>query len=486
LRWTSRLLPRSLFGQILCVLLGGLLLANALGLWLVVDDRVRLSRQMRSDYAATRLAESVALVDETPAAGRERLLRMLESPSTRLSLDEPWYDDAKAVPDDFDTFAQRVDERLDKRFEHQVVRREQPMRTPRGDAHRLRPPPPPPPKLARLLPSPPAIDVSTQARLSDGSVLTFRYSPPPPPVDRPLRIIVGLLLVALAVSLLSVWVVRRLTRPLAMFARAADGLARDLDQAPLDTGGPREVAGAAQAFNRMQSALRALIQTRAQALAGVSHDLRLPITRVRLRLEQLPDGPVREAIERDLAEMETLIDDTLAFLRAGDSSESAAPTRLDALVEGVADDIAALGADIEVSGSLAQPVVLRPALTRRALANLMDNARRYGGGRVRVTLSSAGGEARIDIDDDGPGIPEAELEHVFEPYVRLEASRARHTGGSGLGLAISRAVIRAQGGDVTLSRRAEGGLRARVALPLQGWKPAGGDGSRASAVRAAD
>lgn len=471
--WASRLLPRTLFGQILCVLLGGLLLANALGLWLVVEDRVRLSRQMRSDYAATRLAESVALVDETPVAGRERLLRMLESPSTRLSLDEPWYDDAKAVPDDFDAFAQRVDERLDARFEHQVVRREQAMLTPHGDAHPLRPPPPPPPKLARLLPSPPAIDVSTQARLSDGSVLTFRYSPPPPPVDRPLRIIVGLLLVAVVVSVLSVWVVRRLTRPLAMFARAADGLARDLDQAPLDTGGPREVAGAAHAFNRMQGALRALIQTRAQALAGVSHDLRLPITRVRLRLEQLPDSPVREAIERDLAEMETLIDDTLAFLRAGDSSESAAPTRLDALVEGVADDIAALGADIEVSGSLAQPVVLRPALTRRALANLMDNARRYGGGRVRVTLSSADGEARIDIDDDGPGIPDAELEHVFEPYVRLEASRARHTGGSGLGLAISRAVIRAQGGEVTLSRRAEGGLRARVALPLQGRKPAG-------------
>ena len=480
--WASRLLPRTLFGQILCVLLGGLLLANALGLWLVVEDRVRLSRQMRSDYAATRLAESVALVDETPAAGRDRLLRMLESPSTRLSLDEPWYDDAKAVPDDFDAFAQRVGERLGTRFEHQVVRRERDMLTPRDDMHPLRPPPPP--KLARLLPAPPVIDVSTQARLSDGSVLTFRYSPPPPPVDRPLRIIVGLLLVALAVSLLSVWVVRRLTRPLAMFARAADGLARDLDQAPLDTGGPREVAGAAQSFNRMQGALRALIQTRAQALAGVSHDLRLPITRVRLRLEQLPDSPVREAIERDLAEMETLIDDTLAFLRAGDSSESAAPTRLDALVEGVADDIAALGADIEVSGSLAQPVVLRPALTRRALANLMDNARRYGGGRVRVTLSSTDGEARIDIDDDGPGVPEAELEHVFEPYVRLEASRARHTGGSGLGLAISRAVIRAQGGEVTLSRRAEGGLRARVALPLQGRKPAGGDGSSAFPVRA--
>jgi signal transduction histidine kinase len=473
LTWASRLLPRTLFGQILCVLLGGLLVANALGLWLVMEDRVRLSRQMRSDYAATRLAESVALVDETPAAGRERLLRMLESPSTRLSLDEPWYDDARAVPDDFDAFAKRVSERLDERFAHQVVRREQDMLAPRGEANPLRPPPQQPPRLARLLPSPPAIDVSTQARLSDGSILTFRYSPPPPPVDRPLRIVIGLLLVALVVSVLSVWVVRRLTRPLAMFARAADGLARDLEQAPLDTGGPREVAGAAQAFNRMQGALRALIQTRAQALAGVSHDLRLPITRVRLRLEQLPDSPVREAIERDLTEMETLIDDTLAFLRAGDSAESAAPTRLDALVDGVADDIAALGADIEVSGSLPQPVMLRPALTRRALANLMDNARRYGGGRIRVALSSADGEARVDIDDDGPGMPEAELERVFEPYVRLEASRARHTGGSGLGLAIARAVIRAQGGEVTLSRRAEGGLRARVALPLPQPRAAG-------------
>lgn len=466
MKLSARLWPRTLFGQLLCVLLGGLLLANALGLWLVLDDRVRLSRQMRSEYAATRLAESVHLIDETPEAGRGRLLRMLESPSTRLSLDEPWYPDGQPVPDDFDNFSARVSERLQGRYPHQVVMREQPMRNEGSDAFRRHHRHPPPSLLARMLPAPPTADVSTQARLSDGSVLTFRYSPPPPPVERPLRIIVGLLLVGLAVSALSVWAVRRLTRPLAMFARAADGLARDLEQSPLDTRGPREVSHAAAAFNRMQSALRALIQTRAQALAGVSHDLRLPITRVRLRLEQLPDGPVRDAIERDLAEMETLIDDTLAFLRAGESAEAASPTRLDALVEGVADDIAALGADIEVSGQIAGPVVLRPIQTRRALANLMDNARRYGGGQVRVTLSSGDGTACVDVDDNGPGIPDAELERVFEPYVRLEASRARHTGGSGLGLAIARAIARAQGGDLTLMRNAEGGLRARLVLPL--------------------
>jgi signal transduction histidine kinase len=460
----ARLVPRTLFAQILCALLGGLFIANALGLWLVLDDRSRLSRQMRSEYAAVRMAEAVALIDDTPEAGRARLLPLLESPSTRIRIDDNWYRGAEPASEEFETFSRRITELLTGRYALQVLLLRQ------DDAHdhpsAMHPPPPPPPQLARLLPAPERVNVVTQVRLRDGKVLTFRYSPPPPQVERPLRIIVGLLLVAAIVSVLSIWVVRRLTRPLAMFARAADGLAGNLDQAALDTAGPREVAGAAEAFNRMQAALRTLIQTRAQALAGVSHDLRLPITRVRLRLEQLPEGTVRDAIERDLAEMETLIDDTLAFLRAGESAETPSPTRLDALVDGVADDIMALGAVIDTQGQLAQPVRLRPMQTRRALTNLMDNARRYGSGRIHVTLSSTGGRAVIDIDDDGPGIPDSEREHVFEPYVRLEQSRARHTGGSGLGLAIARANIRVQGGDIVLSRSPSGGLRARVTLPL--------------------
>ncbi|WP_018411324.1 ATP-binding protein [Methyloversatilis thermotolerans] len=459
-----RLVPRTLFGQILCALLGGLLLANALGLWLVLDDRSRLSRQMRSEYAAVRMVEAVTLIDDTPATGRARLLPLLESPSTRIRVDDTWHGGGEPVPEEFDVFNRRVSELLAGRYPHQILL----LRQPDADdgPGTMHPPHPPPPHLARLFPAPERLNIVTQVRLGDGKVLTFRYSPPPPPVERPLRIIIGLLLVAAIVSVLSVWVVRRLTRPLAMFARAADGLARNLDQPALATAGPREVASAAEAFNRMQKALRTLIQTRAQALAGVSHDLRLPITRVRLRLEQLAEGTVRDAIERDLAEMETLIDDTLAFLRAGESAEAASPTRLDALIEGVADDIMALGADIEVSGQLLRPVRLRPMQTRRALANLMDNARRYGSGRIHVTLSSDKDCAVIDIDDDGPGIPDSEREHVFEPYVRLEQSRARHTGGSGLGLAIARAIIRAQGGDITLLQSPSGGLRARITLPL--------------------
>ncbi len=281
----SALWPRSLFGQILCALLGGLLLANALGLWLVIDDRARLSRHMRGEYAAARIAESIALIDDTAPAGRARLLRLLESPATTLSLDEPWYEHAMPVDDEFEVFADKVHERIASRYPHQVItlaqRADRPPPT-AGDPPSLRPPPPPPPPLADLLPRAAMSNVSTQARLGDGSVLTFRYAPPPAAAERPLRVVGSLLLVAVAVSLLSIWGVRRLTRPLDMFARAADGLARDLEQAPLAENGPREVASAARAFNHMQRALRTLIQTRAQALAGVSQkvvagDSRTPV-----------------------------------------------------------------------------------------------------------------------------------------------------------------------------------------------------------------
>lgn len=448
----TRWLPRTLFGQVLCALLAGLLLANGLGLWLVLDDRVRLSRFMRSEYAANRVADSVLLLNDTPAAGRARLLQLLNTPATSVSLDEAWLDEAPALPGDVEPFAAKLTERLAGRRPFQVL-------------NRLGEPAAALPQALRRLVRAPLFQLITQARLDDGAVLTFRYAPPPGAAERPLRIIALLSLVVLAVSLLSVWVVRRLTLPLSMLSAAAEGLASDLDRSPLPESGPVEVARAAHAFNRMQTALRELIGARAQALAGVSHDLRLPLTRLRLRLESLPPGALREAIEHDLQDMDTLIDDTLAFLRAGDEAEKPVPLRLDALVEGLADDMQALGAQVQVQGALSVPVLARPAALRRALGNLMDNARRYGGGHLHIRLGEEIDAVTLDVEDDGPGIPEAELERVFEPYVRLEHSRARHTGGSGLGLAIARAVARAHGGTLVLSPRSGGGLRARLRLP---------------------
>ena len=214
----------------------------------------------------------------------------------------------------------------------------------------------------------------------------------------------------------------------------------------------------------MQRALRANLQTRSQALAGVSHDLRLPITRAKLRLERVDDAEIKRSIEADLDEMERMIADTLEFLRAGSDAEAAIRLNLNALIEGVAEDMEALGATVVITGRAEQPISARPRALRRCLANLMDNARLHGGGSMDVHVSDAPGRVEIRIEDRGPGIPEAERERVFEPYVRLDPSRARHTGGAGLGLAIARAIARAHGGDVVLAERAGGGLSAVLTL----------------------
>jgi signal transduction histidine kinase len=258
--------------------------------------------------------------------------------------------------------------------------------------------------------------------------------------------------------------VRRLTRPLASLADAADGLARNLDQKPLEEKGPQEVRRAARSFNAMQRSLKSYLETRAQALAGVSHDLRLPLTRLRLRLEQLPEGEARSAMQRDIEEMDAMVGGTLDYLRAGSDTEQAVKLNLNALVEGLAEDAEAAGAKVSLRGT-AMPVTAKPQALRRCLANLIDNARRYGGGGIEVVLNDGAESVDIRVEDRGPGIPAGERERVFEPYVRLEASRARHTGGTGLGLAIARAVARAHGGDVRLEAREGGGMVAILALP---------------------
>ncbi len=160
-----------------------------------------------------------------------------------------------------------------------------------------------------------------------------------------------------------------------------------------------------------------------------------------------------------------MISATLEFLRAGASGEHPILLNLNALLEGVAEDIEALGARVRIHGRADAPLEARARALRRCLRNLLDNARRHGGGDIDVTVLDAPDRVRIRIEDRGPGIAAAERERVFEPYVRLEPSRARHTGGSGLGLAIARAVARAHGGDITLSDRAGGGLCAELTLP---------------------
>jgi signal transduction histidine kinase len=214
--------------------------------------------------------------------------------------------------------------------------------------------------------------------------------------------------------------------------------------------------------------LRRLIETRSQALAAVSHDLRLPLTRVRLRLEQLGDAPLRTALENDIAEMDQMIGGTLEYLRGGRSSERCEPVDLGALLDSVAADMEALGVEVRLHlppRVAVAPLAVRPQALARCLRNLVDNAGRYGGGRVDLRLDDDDQQVVIRVEDRGPGIPATERERLFEPFVRLESSRARHTGGTGLGLTIARAIARAHGGDVVIAERIGGGTCVIVSLP---------------------
>ena len=454
-----RFLPRSLFGQIVLALVAGILVAQLAGTWLLLDDRSRFGDRLRREYAAQRIAGIISVLDAAPAEERPRLVRALSVPPTRLTLDEPWQAGGAELGPEASVFLQRVSRELERPLPLQVLSiRHVPRaeRRPGRDTER--------PDRHMRHDGPLVLLAVTQARLGDGTVVTFRHALPQPPSDWPLRLLGLLALLAIVVALLSGWAVRRLTRPLASLANAADGLARNLDQKPLDEKGPQEVARAARSFNAMQRSLKAYLETRAQALAGVSHDLRLPLTRLRLRLEQLPENDARAAMQRDIEEMDAMVGGTLDYLRAGADTEQAVKLNLVALLEGLAEDAEAAGAKVSLHGTAA-PLTARPQALRRCLANLIDNARRYGGGAVDVTLVDSASSVEIRIEDRGAGIPAEERERVFEPYVRLEASRARHTGGTGLGLAIARAVARAHGGEVALAGRAGGGTAAVVTLP---------------------
>ncbi len=473
MRW----LPRSLFGQLLLALAAGLLAAQALGAWLMLDDRSRFATRILGSYAAQRVAGIVSLLDDADAEERVRLVQALSVPPTRVSLDEPWRRETGPLSPEARAYVRYLQQALAPPRDVQVlslvparpVRSHEGRRPPgqRGDAADVSPVSPDGAReMRRGKPGArfPLLLMIAQVRLADGAVATFRHVVPTAPADRPLRLIALVTIGGITVALLAGWAVRRLTRPLATLADAASGLARNLDRAPLPESGPVEVARAARAFNAMQRELKSYLETRSQALAAVSHDLRLPLTRARLRLERIDDAQVKASLESDFEEMEQMIGGTLEFLRAGANDEKPILLNLNALVDGVIEDMEALGARVTLHGRVGAPLKARAQALRRCLANLLDNARRHGVGPIDVTVLEAPGRVRIRIEDRGPGIPTAERERVFEPYVRLEPSRARHTGGSGLGLAIARAVARAHGGDITLSDRAGGGLCAELTL----------------------
>ncbi len=274
----------------------------------------------------------------------------------------------------------------------------------------------------------------------------------------------SIFVMGLLVVVVSVWAVRRATAPLGLFERAAERLGRDVNAPPMDENGPREVRRVAKSFNDMQKRLKAFIDDRTHMLAAISHDLRTPITRMRLRAELIEDEEQQKKILEDLTQMEEMIVATLAFAR--DEAASEANVRLDlaAMLQSLCSDAVDSGATASYLGPDKLAYSGRPVALMRAFQNIIDNAVKYGE-KAAVILEKDDQSIIIHIDDDGPGIPEAERLRVFDPFYRIEGSRNRETGGVGLGLAVVRSVITAHGGDITFSSAHGNGFRVTVTLP---------------------
>ncbi|OAN46655.1 two-component sensor histidine kinase [Paramagnetospirillum marisnigri] len=257
---------------------------------------------------------------------------------------------------------------------------------------------------------------------------------------------------------------RNQVRSVRKLAVAADRFGKGLDVANFKPEGATEVRQAAQAFNIMKGRIQRQIQQRTEMLAGVSHDLRTPLTRMKLQLAMMGDAEGRADLEEDVAEMERMVEGYLAFAR-GEGSEKPIPASLPDLVDEVVGRFRRQGSTIDLHSEGKLVLALRPDALSRALGNLIGNAIRYGG-HVWVRVGQRTDAAEVLIDDDGPGIPEASREEVFKPFTRLEESRNTGTGGVGLGLTIARDIVRTHGGDVLLEDSPLGGLRVRVRLPL--------------------
>jgi signal transduction histidine kinase len=285
----------------------------------------------------------------------------------------------------------------------------------------------------------------------------------------PLRFLWHVGLTVGAVTAVALIAVRWATRPLDRLADAATAFAQNLDAPPLDPVGPTEVRRAAEAFNFMQQRLRQLVQERSRALAAVSHDLRTPLTRMRLRAELVEDAALQAKLNGDIDAMQAMVDGVLAYLRGLEDAEPLQAINMEALLGSIVEDAQALGRNVSVSadersGTPALPFAGRLSLLRRAVTNLVDNAIAHGQ-QVAVRLMDSEQELRIVVEDDGPGIPDVDLARATEPYVRLDPSRSLETGGVGLGLAIARDAAACHGGRLVLENRSSGGLRATIVLP---------------------
>ncbi|TMH38285.1 MAG: HAMP domain-containing protein [Betaproteobacteria bacterium] len=441
----------SMQGRVFLVVIGGIVASALLTASLSDREGRQTFAQVRAAHTADRVEQLVSALEAVPPEFRPTLAATL---GRGMSAQFAGRD---APPQESD--AELTDALVDELGQDRNVRATQ--GTPAECATPIGNNPP----SSRLITTPCRVISLT---LRDGTPLRlvllpeFRASRP-----RSFRWLVYGVVFLLCLGLLAYFVARMTTRPLGGLARAATALGRDINQPPLPENGPSEVRHAAAAFNLMQARIRSYVEERTEMLAAIAHDLQTPLTRLRLRLEKVTDETLRGKLVADLGAMELMIREGLDLATSLDTGGVKQRVDLDSLLSSVCADAIDAGQNVTLSGEAHASVLGIPIALQRCLANLIDNAVKYGG-YARVVAEREGDKAVIRVRDGGPGIPEAQMERVFDPYYRVETSRSRETGGTGLGLTIARNIAHKHGATLVLCNAAGGGLECTLTLPLNG------------------
>jgi signal transduction histidine kinase len=479
--------PRSLFGRLIAALVIAVVLAQAATLYLFARHLERFVLDTSVWAWSRRITEITQLLEQLPPGERAPTVARLQQQAARLAMHpgrpgphlrpHPWHGRHPPPPLRPHSwphlFIQLPFVPNTSSLELALTRQ---LRADLGGGYAVTVSPAAAPAGAVIpIPSPffgvPADEDSQSydvgVRLRDGSRLVYRVTRIEPGAPLPASLmlnvilLVALLVIALYIAALGI------TRPLSRLARAADNIGRGVRQPKLEEQGARELRHAARAFNTMQDRLHRYLDSRTRVLAAMSHDLKTPLTRLRLQVEtQLEDPALQARFGKELDEMEGMVRGALALFRGLDDEEALEPVDVNLLLETVRGEFTEMGKDVTVEGQALRPFRGKPQALKRCITNLVGNAVNFGA-RARIVVHD-GAQLEIAVCDEGPGIPPDELEKVFEPFYRLESSRNRDTGGTGLGLSIARDVAQAHRGSLALRNLPAGGLEARLVLPRGG------------------